>query len=303
MNTIKIHIAILFFILAILGTNAQVQIKLPYPTFEAPAMPAGMSVSEGNIWLIEHYWDKFNFSNPDNISNPRLASPIISGYIDVMFELPDDISIPHLQNLLQKAKANKEVYVYITKTLVDLLGNTISPYRNDEYLIPVLEDLIASRDSLFISDRSDYTMSLEMARKNRIQTIASNFGYIDTEGRSDSLYNIKAEYTLLMFYSPGCHACELAEDQIRNSKQINSAISNGSLKVLAFAPEAPVDVWKEFQKKLPSTWINAYDPQQIVWLKRIYDIQGFPTIYLLDKDKRVLLKDTSIRRIEEFLKL
>ncbi|HBK95202.1 MAG TPA: DUF5106 domain-containing protein, partial [Porphyromonadaceae bacterium] len=34
--------------------------------------------------------------------------------------------------------------------------------------------------------------------------------------------------------------------------------------------------------------------------QKLYDIKAIPTLYLLDKDKKVILKDTSIEAIESF---
>lgn len=301
MNRIKIYLIALFSVGVVYHASSQVLIKLPYPKFEVNTPPADLTdETDRNIWTVKHYWDKFNFGNPENTKNPELAIPIISKYIGLLDQVPADIARFSVVDLLKKSKANNEVYKYIANTLNDLLGNTVSPYRNDEYLIIVLEDLLLS-DNLSDEDSSRYAMNLSMASKNRVGTIAADIVYVDTENRTDSLYNITADFTLLMFYSPGCHACETAENQIRNSELINNWLDSGDLKILAFAPESPVEDWKAFKDNLPLTWINGYDPEQTVWFKRIYDIQGFPTIYLLDKDKRVLLKDSNINRVENYL--
>ena len=60
----------------------------------------------------------------------------------------------------------------------------------------------------------------------------------------------------------------------------------------------------EFQKHLsdfPSDWINGYDKKQMIDQKNLYDLKAIPTLYLLDKDKTVLLKDATAEEIEEYL--
>jgi hypothetical protein len=47
-------------------------------------------------------------------------------------------------------------------------------------------------------------------------------------------------------------------------------------------------------------WIHAYDNGMILTNKRVYDIKMLPTIYLLDENKRIILKDTSLDEIESF---
>ncbi len=38
-------------------------------------------------------------------------------------------------------------------------------------------------------------------------------------------------------------------------------------------------------------WINGYDKELTVLERELYDLKAMPTLYLLDKDKKVLLKD------------
>ena len=52
---------------------------------------------------------------------------------------------------------------------------------------------------------------------------------------------------------------------------------------------------------MPSNWIHAYDHTGRIRGEEIYDLKTSSTLYLLDKEKKVLLKDTKIEQIEQFL--
>lgn len=303
MNYRKIRMAIfaIFITLCTASVQAQVQIRLPYPKFERPSIPDNLTQeAEINDWMAKHYWDKFNFLNTENLKNPELTFPIITNYIGQLNTILNPMASIYLKETLQKAKTNEEVYNHMANAFNDILGNTRSPYRNDEYLIAVLEDLLSVKN-LSETDKNRYELSLTMAKKNRVDSIATNIGFIDTSSKSDSLHSIKAEIILLMFYSPGCHACEIAEARLKQSEIINNWLDSGDLKVLVYAPEANEEDWKKYQSHIPDSWINGYDPDQSVWNQRLYDIQGFPTIYLLDENKRVILKDVGINDVEKYL--
>ena len=47
--------------------------------------------------------------------------------------------------------------------------------------------------------------------------------------------------------------------------------------------------------------INAYDAGQKITERQLYDLKAMPTLYLLDKDKRVILKDAPVEQIEQWL--
>ena len=53
---------------------------------------------------------------------------------------------------------------------------------------------------------------------------------------------------------------------------------------------------------MPDSWVVAYDAEQAVNEKETYVLPAIPTLYLLDRDKRVLLKDAPVEQVEYYLK-
>ena len=102
-----------------------------------------------------------------------------------------------------------------------------SPFRNEEYYMPILEEIIES-EVLSEADRSVYDFHYEMVMKNRVGDKGSNFNYTLASGQAHSLYNLKSEYTLLMFSNPGCSTCATVTQQILNSNEINNALALNS---------------------------------------------------------------------------
>lgn len=79
--------------------------------------------------------------------------------------------------------------------------------------------------------------------------------------------------------------------------------ANGSagreLAVLALYTEGDIVHWRNAE--YPSGMINAYDAGQKIAERQSYDLKAMPTLYLLDKDKRVILKDAPVEQIEQWL--
>ena len=46
---------------------------------------------------------------------------------------------------------------------------------------------------------------------------------------------------------------------------------------------------------------NGYDKKLVIKEKNLYDLKAIPTLYLLDKDKKVLLKDATVAQIDQYL--
>lgn len=49
------------------------------------------------------------------------------------------------------------------------------------------------------------------------------------------------------------------------------------------------------------SWIDGYDEGQRLTREQVYDLKAIPALYLLDAEKRVILKDASFEQVEERL--
>jgi hypothetical protein len=75
----------------------------------------------------------------------------------------------------------------------------------------------------------------------------------------------------------------------------------GRLSILSLYTDEDLSVYWSTLDKMPKTWINAYDKKVVVKNQSLYDLKAIPTLYLLDKDKKVLLKDVPFEVLEQYL--
>ena len=143
---------------------------------------------------------------------------------------------------------------------------------------------------------------LELALKNRVGEPATDFTYTLVDGKKGTLYRTKADCLLLFFYNPDCHACKEITDQLAASPFVTEWIKNNKLKILAVYPDEDLEAWKKHISYMPASWINSYDSAVSLKNDEIYDLKAIPTLYLLDKDKKVVLKDVTFNQVENYLK-
>ncbi len=143
---------------------------------------------------------------------------------------------------------------------------------------------------------------VSFAVKNNPGQPANNFNYTTPIGKKNQLYNIKAKYTLLFFYNPECEACKEYKEMLASSNIISAATKKGTLNVLAIYIDKDISTWKKHLPEMPKTWIQGRDINEYLYRNNIYDLHAIPTLYLLDKNKRVILKDVlDVRMIEKAL--
>jgi hypothetical protein len=102
-----------------------------------------------------------------------------------------------------------------------------------------------------------------------------------------------------MFSNPGCPMCREIIEEIGSSPLINEMMENDRIEVLAVYPDEDLVAWRDHIGDIPQSWINAYDAGMRITEARSYNLQAIPSLYLLDSEKCVIIKDgTSVAQIE-----
>ena len=304
-----IYLCCLFLVVSLAGCAPQDKKKEDNTTdapirlenFNRPVPPAMMSnIRERAEYMIMRYWDNFNFKDTMYCHAPEITEQALADFINLFPQVDSEVVARGVKRLLDSAEEDVVMYNYFYQKAEHYLYNPNSPVRNDEFFIPFLEHLVSSTKVLEVSkERPRYQLNL--AYRNRLGTKATDVTYTLNSGSTGTLYGISSKYILLMFVNPDCIECQRATGALKASPAVTTAVSRGILKVLALYPDENLEIWKQHLSDFPSSWINGYDKSLSVRNNELYDLKAIPTLYLLDKDKRVIYKDTSIDNIHYFL--
>ncbi|MDE6139838.1 MAG: DUF5106 domain-containing protein [Alistipes sp.] len=263
-------------------------------------VPAAESITMDKYrkYLSDHYWDNFDFGAGDSVAAYDTVE-MCRAFADYVATCVDpDNADTLMTRLMNRASASRPVLDYFAMLAERVLHDPNSPMRNDEYYIPVLQVLVSS--PLYdIYDRIAPEYDLHMALQNRPGHDANDFVYTLASGRSSRMHDIEAGYLLIFINNPGCPMCRQITEAITASPMLNELTERGTLRVLAIYPDADLDAWRDYAPNMPSAWINAYDKEQTISSERLYDLKAIPAMYLLDCQKRVMIKDgTSVEQVE-----
>ena len=135
--------------------------------------------------------------------------------------------------------------------------------------------------------------------KNRPGDVAADFTVTCRDGRRRQLSGIKADYVLVYFNDPDCEDCRRVKELLTLSPVVNDLLESGRLKLLSVCVEGKTPAWEKAE--FPAGWIDGYDADQRLTREQVYDLKAMPTLYLLDAENRVILKDASFEQVEERL--
>jgi len=175
-----------------------------------------------------------------------------------------------------------------------------SPLR-DEDLYGAYASRLAAYEGYTEVQKGKYARDARLCALNKVGSKATDFRFADRRGRMRTLYGVKAPYTLLFFSNPGCEACMSIINVLKDDPQISGMIASGRLKVLNIYIDEDLDAWRSYMPIYPEEWYNGFDPDFVIRNETLYNVRAIPSLYLLDSEKTVLLKDAPENRMFEYL--
>jgi hypothetical protein len=272
-------------------------------SFKVPEIPKNLDTPEKKAeFIIKNYWQNFNFADTTLVHRPQITEQAFADYVNVLRQVPLGLAGDGVEIMMKKADANKVMFVCFATLCEKYLYDPNSPVRNEELYLRVLENILATK-SLDDIHKERYKHQYKIALRNRVGHKATDLSYTLFSGKRGNLYSIKADFTLIYFNNPECNDCGVVMDNLAHSAVINDLLNKGKLKLLAFYPDEDLTIWKKHLQNYSSLWINGHDSKgEIVKDKEIYDLKAIPSLYLLDAQKNVLLKDARFEEVEGYLK-
>ena len=270
---------------------------------EVPPAPVLANGRKDSVWVFNyyknHFWDNFDFADERLLRTPFLQ-PKLERYIkELVVQMPDSVN-KDADALIQKAaKANNKE-----------LKSQIVYYVTSEYENPK----VVGTEGVFVHMAEKYYLSGEMevsadAVKRIGERVASmkpllvnqvipNLVLSDPEKKPVSVHGVKADYTVLFFYSPTCGHCKDAAPKLKEFYEKNKA---KGAKVLAIATDQSPEDWKKFIKDYKLEELShGYDYTFKHEFRTEYDVYTTPTIYVLDKNKKIIARKMPIEQLDDF---
>lgn len=255
---------------------------------------SGFAQNKSPEYRLLHYWDYYDFENPQIF----VEGDAILNYFYLMCAVPIEVSDESIRTTLEKASHKDQIFSLFIDTFRVYLFNPKSYYCDYERYLAVCEFVI-NDENINKYAKFDFELEKTIILTNRVGEKAAGFSVVDNNDNVIALDEIESEYLLLFFNNPNCSICMKTKNDIANSEIINSLVDSGRLKVFAICPYDEYDLWKITD--YPDKWHNGFDKGQIINNEKLYYFLESSSIYILDKEKKVLKKDLRIDVLEEYL--
>ncbi len=282
--------------------NPKLFIAKIFKTMSEPEVPDPPKDEKGNItdstfqyrYYKLHYWDNVDFSDERILRTPIFQNKIKTYLSQLTPQIPDSI-IASIDTIIEKARANKEVFKYCVATLANQY-ETSKIMGFDKVFVHIAERYYLSNEAYWADStlKANIHNRVEKIKPNILFTPAHDLAMPDTGFVMHTLYSVKAKYTVLVFWDPTCSHCKIEVPKLLH--YYDSVKTKLSIEVFGVGIESDMEVWKKYIRDNKIDWINVSDLYNQTNFRNYYDIYSTPVIYLLDDRKRIIAKrlDTDI---------
>lgn len=270
----KARLFSLFILLACMLIQAQEQAQAqtkaqapnqPQQSFPYPALPDTLrSVEQRAGYLSEHYWDNYNFADTLMLKSEEVTEQGFVNFIDILGRFSPAIAQKGIAGFTQRAFKNTAAKERFESLIEHYFENPQSPLRNDRVYLLFLEEMKNSPcfDEV---EKERLAFKIKTTNKNLPGDIAINFNFKDENGKSHQLSDYRDQKVILYFYDPDCENCH---------------------KVSAWLKQQTIPADIKVLKIIADNHIS-----------HIYSLRAMPTIFLLNKENLVVLKDCTAQEL------
>jgi hypothetical protein len=258
-----------------------------------------------------HYWDDITLMDDRIIRTPFFIPKLTAYYERVISQNPDSI-IAESDYQLLLARNSPEMYKLMLNWLTDeyfypkYMGqDAILVHLFEKYHSQGLSPWLTKKQQDLISNRAYMEMS------NLVGSQGADLTLVDSSGKPKSLYDVVADYTVVCFWDPTCGHCKVQIPEIDSIYEASWKKHN--VKIYAVLTENVRDQWTQYIRDHNlGDWTNVYQTKEMekadedanrTSFRQLYDVTSTPTLYLLDKDKRIIMKHLDWEQMNDFLNL
>jgi thiol-disulfide isomerase/thioredoxin len=257
----------------------------------------------------KHYWDGINFMDNRVIRTPFFLPKVEKYFRDILVPAADTI-IKEADYLLLLARTNTEMYKFLLNWLTDeymypkYMGqDAVFVHLFEKYHSKGVSNWLNEKQLTAISNRAYMVMS------NLIGEKAADLDMVDSTGKPTPLYGVNADYTIVVFWDPTCSHCQQEVPRLDSFYQ--AKWKKQGVKLYGVLSENEKTKWVQFIKDNNlKDWIHVYQTEETKKTikesqrpdyKQLYDVTQTPTLYLLDKEKRIIAKKLTLQQMDDML--
>src|SRR5580692_1717550 len=262
-------------------------------------------------YFKDHYWDGLSFSD-ERLARTPVFEPRLDKYFREMVSPDPDSIEKEVDHMLLYSRVSKPMFQYLMVYFVQKYVNpeymgqdAVYVHLFDKYINAGETEFFTEKYRKFLNDRAYSLMA------NLIGQPAANLEMVDSSGKPSPLYGVNAPFIVVCFWDPTCSHCK--EVVPRLDSMYKAKWQKEGVKIYGVLVDGGQQAWIQFIKDHNlDGWTHVYETKEHQeatekagqpGFRQLYDVYQTPTLYLLDKDKRIIAKKLSSEQLDEVINL
>ena len=284
-----------------LGTLVKGLLPVDIPDFP---VPIGYANPDSVRWVRNYNYNKDHFFDNIDLTDERLLrTPILYARLDAFFtgvliQSPDTIN-KEIDKLIKKCSGNYKIFQFVSVYLFNHFRES-EIMGQDAVMVKLADDIYLSGKADWVTKefKDDLRKQIDLIRPNLIGKKAENMVMDSYKGIFVSLYDVEKDFTILYFWEPNCGHCQEATPKL---KAYYDKPKDYSVEVFAVCTTSDKAKWTKYIEENKLRWINGWDPKRSSHFDYYYNVQSTPTVYILDKNKKIIAKKLGVEEIGPFI--
>jgi len=274
-----------------------------------PEIPESPILEDGEInssfsyyYYKNNYFKHIDLTDDAIVRTPVFHSRLEKFFTSVIAQYPDTI-IYEIDKLTSKVEDVPELFKYIVWFLT--YHYETSQIMGFDAVFVYMAETYYKTDRAFWASETVKSKIIEKAEKTKpllLGKVAPNMALMDTSLQNYiPLHNIRANYLIMLFWEPDCGHCKKEIERLNNFYTENK--EKYGLMVYSVCTDTNLTKWKKLiDEKDIANWINVNATRSALGhYQELYDMFSTPTIYLLDKSKKIIAKRLGAEGVVNFI--
>ena len=284
-----------------LGTLVKALLPVDVPDFPVPigfANPDSVKWIRNYLYNKDHYFDNIDLTDERLLRTPILYSKLDAFFTNVLIQAPDSIN-REIDKLIKRCSPDYKVFQFVSVYLFNHFRES-EIMGHDAVMVKLADEIYLSGKADWVTKefKDDLRKQIDLIRPNLIGKKAENIVMDSYKGIFVSLYDVEKDFTILYFWEPDCGHCKEATPKL---KVFYDKPKDYSLEVFAVCTTSDKAKWTRYIEDNKLIWINGWDPKRSSHFDYYYNVQSTPTVYILDKNKKIIAKKLSVEEIGSFI--
>ena len=262
-------------------------------------------------YFKDHFWDDAYFYD-ERLVRTTFFEDKLDRYFEQLVPLNPDSVIKELDWMLAYASINDEMQRFLLVKFVNRYLN-LKYLWEDKVYIHLFEKYFSQKNYSWLSEAGKKTIfdRAYSLMANLMGNPSAEIELPDSTGKQKKLFAITEPYTLVVFWDPTCGHCKETLPRIDSIYRAKWKALHVKIYAIAKETDGTKKDWLNFVNEHDlKGWEHVYNSKtennarvnnNIPSYYQLYDVQTVPTLYLLDKDKRILAKKVTFEQIDEVL--